>query len=162
MNILTRRATPLRAILGPVVILASPASAWSLTASDMSFAFGGKATSAAAAPAVGPIRKAKPKDHAKITQVLESLTTGVLSQHRFVRHYFHGPDTMLRRLRTHLKRLRDDMMFDVLDKGLAVTTAAQSDQYPHLHQRSQRGHDPLCRATARGVSYRLGDGVADI
>ena len=66
-------------------------------------------------------------DHAKITQVLESLPTGVLSQHRFVRHYFYGPDTRLRRVRTHLKRLHDDMMFDFLDKGLAVTTAARLD-----------------------------------
>lgn len=66
-------------------------------------------------------------DHAKITQVLESLPTGVQSQHRFVRHYFYGPDTRLRRVRTHLKRLRDDMMFDFLDKGLAVTVPARLD-----------------------------------
>lgn len=51
MNILTRLATTLLAVLGLVAILASPASAQSLTASDMSFAFGGKATTAAAAPA---------------------------------------------------------------------------------------------------------------
>ena len=51
MNILTRLATTLLAVLGLVAILASPASAQSLTASDMSFAFGGKAPSAAAAPA---------------------------------------------------------------------------------------------------------------
>ena len=51
MNIFTRLATTLLAVLGLVAILASPASAQSLTASDMSFAFGGKATSAAAAPA---------------------------------------------------------------------------------------------------------------
>ena len=66
-------------------------------------------------------------DHAKITQVLESLPAGALSQHRFVRHYFYGPDSKLRRLRTHLKRLSDDMMFDFLDKGMAVTTAVRLD-----------------------------------
>ncbi|MDP5336482.1 MAG: hypothetical protein NWR54_15995 [Paracoccaceae bacterium] len=66
-------------------------------------------------------------DHAKITQVLESLPAGALSQHRFVRHYFYGPDTRLRRVRTHLKRLSDDMMFDFLDKGLAVTAPARLD-----------------------------------
>ena len=66
-------------------------------------------------------------DHAQITQVLDSLPAGALSQHRFVRHYFYGPDSRLRRVRTHLKRLQDDMIFDFLDKGLAVTTAARLD-----------------------------------
>lgn len=66
-------------------------------------------------------------DHAQITQVLDSLPAGALSQHRFVRHYFYGPDSRLRRVRTHLKRQQDDMMFDFLDKGLAVTTAARLD-----------------------------------
>ena len=51
MNIFTRLATTLLAVLGLVAIHASPASAQSLTASDMSFAFGGTAPSAAAAPA---------------------------------------------------------------------------------------------------------------
>lgn len=75
----------------------------------------------------GPLWKAKHMDHAKITQVLESLPAAALSQHRFVRHYFYGPETKLRRVRTHLKRLRDDVTFDFLDKGLAVTTAARLD-----------------------------------
>lgn len=66
-------------------------------------------------------------DHAKITTVLENLPAGALSQHRFVRHYFYGPDTRLRRVRTHLKRLRDDMMFEFMDKGLAVTAPARLD-----------------------------------
>jgi hypothetical protein len=54
MTIFTRLATTLLAVLGLVAILASPASAQSLTASDMSFAFGGKAPSAAAAGVVAP------------------------------------------------------------------------------------------------------------
>ena len=66
-------------------------------------------------------------DHAKIAEVLENLPAEALSQHRFVRHYFYGPDTRLRRLRTHLKRLSDDMMFESLDKGLAVTIPARLD-----------------------------------
>lgn len=66
-------------------------------------------------------------DHAKIAELLENLPAEALSQHRFVRHYFYGPDTRLRRLRMHLKRLRDDMMFEFLDEGLAVTVPARLD-----------------------------------
>ncbi|MCA3448350.1 MAG: hypothetical protein INF93_16820, partial [Rhodobacter sp.] len=66
-------------------------------------------------------------DHFKIEGVLENLPAEALSQHRFVRHYFYGPDVRLRRLRTHLKRLRDDVMFEFLDKGLAVTVPVRLD-----------------------------------
>ena len=66
-------------------------------------------------------------DHSRIEGVLENLPAEALSQHRFVRHYFYGPDARLRRLRTHLKRLRDDVMFEFLDKGLAVTVPVRLD-----------------------------------
>lgn len=67
-------------------------------------------------------------DHSKIMGVLENMPAEALSQHRFVRHYFYGPDTRLRRLRTHLKRLSDDMMFEFLDKGLAVAAPVRLDR----------------------------------
>lgn len=67
-------------------------------------------------------------DNSKIMGVLENMPAEALSQHRFVRHYFYGPDTRLRRLRTHLKRLSDDMMFEFLDKGLAVTVPVRLDR----------------------------------
>jgi hypothetical protein len=49
MKMITKLATKMLAVLCVVAMIASPAAAQGLSASDISFAFGGKATTSAAA-----------------------------------------------------------------------------------------------------------------
>jgi len=64
----------------------------------------------------------------QVSQVLDAVPKELLSQHRFVEHYFYGPESKLRRVRARIKRTHADATFDLGDQALVVTTIEQLDQ----------------------------------
>lgn len=64
-------------------------------------------------------------DQDRIDQVLNEVPTELRSESRRVRHFFFGRESALRRLRSQIKRMRDEATFDWHDSGLTVTTVEQ-------------------------------------